>query len=49
MMNDLFVDFLGHASRFVKNGGKIQFLKRSDRYLVTSFKAFLENFFIAFK
>lgn len=45
-MNDLTVDFLGHARViFVKNGGEIQCLKRSDRYLVTSFENFSGKFF----
>lgn len=48
VMNDLSVDFLGHARSFVKNGGKIQ-RSENDRTLprnVTSFEIFLE---IAFK
>lgn len=45
-MNDLTVDSLGHARViFVKNGGEIQCLKRSDRYLVTSFENFSGKFF----
>lgn len=46
-MNDLTVDSLGHARViFVKNGGEIQCLKRSDRYLVTSFENFSGKFFL---